>query len=212
MSQILTEPLRLALLATAQVLGGNLGAAIIVVSAALRLLLMPLTIKLAERARAQQGILDSLKPALAALREQYGTDQDELAKRTLGLYRQAGYRPLDLGALAGNLAQLPVLAAMYGALRTLLKDGGRFLWVGNLGQADSGLALIAVAVTGIAAYAGGHSLGQPPRAAITAAGISAAIACILFWHASAGLVLSWGASSATNLVQSAILARRIRRA
>jgi YidC/Oxa1 family membrane protein insertase len=212
MSQILTEPLRLVLLAAAQALGGNLGAAIIVVSAALRFLLMPLTIKLAERARAQQVILESLKPALALLQERYGTDQAELAKHTLELYRQAGYHPLDLGALAGNLAQLPVFVAMYGALRTLLKDGGRFLWVGNLAQPDTWLALIAVAITGIASYAGGHSLGQPPRAAITAAGIGAAIACIMFWHASAGLVLSWGASSATNLVQSAILTRRVRRA
>ncbi len=209
MSQILAEPLRLALVATAQALGGSLGAAIIVVSAALRFLLLPLTLKLAERARAQQAILEGLKPALQTLNEQYRADPAELGRQTLELYRQAGYRPFDLGALAGNLAQLPVLAAMYGALRTVLKDGVRFLWVGNLAEPDTWLALIAVAVTGIASYAGGHSLGQPPRAALIAAGISTAIACFLFWHASAGMVLSWGASSATSLVQSAILKRRV---
>src|SRR5262249_50375749 len=134
----------------------------------------------------------------------------ELGRQTLELYRQAGYRPFDLGALAGNLAQLPVLAAMYGALRTVLRDGARFLWVGNLAQPDTWLALIAVAVTGLASYTGGHSLGQPPRAAMTGAVIGAVIAGILFWHASAGLVLSWGASSAANLVQSAILKRQVR--
>ena len=207
-SEILSEPVRLLVLATAQALGDSVGGGIMVVPAMLRLALLPLTVRLALRARAQQAILTALGPQLSALKERYAAEPEELARQTFRLYQEAGYRPFDVAALVGNLAQLPILAAMYGALRTILKNVVSFWWVGNLARPDALLAIIAVLVTAVASYAGGQSLGQPPRALLTATGISALIAAVLFWHASAGLVLSWGASSAMTLVQTAVVARR----
>jgi YidC/Oxa1 family membrane protein insertase len=82
-------------------------AAVVVATAAVRLLLLPLTLRQvrAERARA------ALAPELAKLRDRHGTDAGALARETVALHRSAG-----VGMFAGigpALAQMPFFFVLY---------------------------------------------------------------------------------------------------
>jgi YidC/Oxa1 family membrane protein insertase len=90
-------------------LAGTLGPApaVVAATAAVRLLLVPLTLRQvrAERARA------ALAPELAKLREKHGDDTTTLARETLALHRSAG-----VGMFAGigpALVQLPFFLVLY---------------------------------------------------------------------------------------------------
>jgi YidC/Oxa1 family membrane protein insertase len=83
------------------------GFAVIAATAAVRLLLLPLTLRQvrAERARA------ALAPELAKLRERHGTDRAALARETVALHQSAG-----VGMFAGigpALLQMPFFFVLY---------------------------------------------------------------------------------------------------
>src|SRR5256886_7149918 len=79
---------RAAIFAAAQVFGGSLGAGIIAVSLGVRLALLPLTIRLARRALAQQAILARLQPKLQRLQRRYRNDPAARLQRPQALYRR----------------------------------------------------------------------------------------------------------------------------
>jgi YidC/Oxa1 family membrane protein insertase len=212
LTQLLVDPMRVLIFAAGHLLGGSLGAGILAVSAALRVLLLPLTLRLARRAMRQQRLLAALQPELRRIEKRHAKEPGVLARKTLELYRGAGYHPFDPAALLGNLAQLPVLGTMFVALRQAVSGGASFLWVANLARPDAALALLVAAISGGAAWAGAHAAGVPGRGASLAVGVSTLVSLAIFWHASAGMLLSWGSSSAVNLVQAALLRRERTRA
>src|SRR5262245_54233451 len=116
MTDILTEPIRLAILALAQALGGNVAASIVVVSLALRAVLLPLTLRLARRGVEQRKLLETLKPELEAIAARNATDPNRALTETLDAYRRVGYKPVDGVSVLGGLAQLPVVGGIFGAL------------------------------------------------------------------------------------------------
>ena len=65
------EVIRAAIFSAAHVCGGSLGGGILLVSAVVRIALLPLTLKLARRAREQQAKLAALKPELDAIRRRH---------------------------------------------------------------------------------------------------------------------------------------------
>jgi YidC/Oxa1 family membrane protein insertase len=202
--------LRVSIFATSHVLGGSIGAAILAVCFALRLLLLPLTLRLARRRRAQQAILTSLRPELERLNVRFKDDPMELLRRTHALQRRAGYKPFDGQTLLGSLVQVPVLGAMYGALRRGLGGAVGFLWVPNLLRPDPLLALLVMGLTALGTWFGVRADGGPPRSALLPVAITATLTLVFFWRASAALLLSWGANAAGNLLQGTILLRENR--
>ena len=206
----LVDLVRAAIFAAAHLLGGSIGAGVLAVSITLRVALLPLTLRLARRAGTQRRILASIKPELAQLSQRYRTDPEELWRRTLALYRRAGYRPLDPAALLGGLAQVPVLGAVYGALRRGLGAAASFLWIADLGRPDVLLAVAVAGLAGAASFLGAHAAAESVRGAWITASLGVALTLLVFWHASAGLLLSWGASVAVNIVQGAVLVRERR--
>src|SRR5205823_10631565 len=101
---------RAAIFAAAHVLGGSLGAGILAVSLGVRLALLPLTIRLAPRALAQQAILARLQPELRRLQERYRDEPAARLRRTQALYRRGAPRRFDPAGLRGGLVPLPLLA------------------------------------------------------------------------------------------------------
>src|SRR2546430_4564966 len=90
----LADLFRAAIFAAAHVFAGSLGAGIVAVSLGVRLALLPLTIRLARRALAQQAILARLQPELQRLQARYGNDPAARWRRTQALYRRGGRRPV----------------------------------------------------------------------------------------------------------------------
>jgi|SRR5690242_2403030 len=202
------EVVRVVLFAVAHILGGSMGGAIVVVSLLVRLALLPLTLRLARRGLAQQAILESLRPQVERLKHRYLRQPDRLASETLALYRRAGYRPLSLSTLLGTLVQLPIVAGVYGAVRSGSAAGARFLWVRDLARADAVLAIGVAALTGLVTYLSGEAGSTAARPLAPQLLFGTVLTVFVMWRFSAALVLSWGASAVGNLLQASVLARR----
>jgi YidC/Oxa1 family membrane protein insertase len=100
------------------------GIDIIILTIAIRLLLLPLGVKQIRSMQATQA----LQPKLKALQQKYKNDKQRLYQETQNLYKEYGYNPLS-GCLP-LLLQLPVLIALFAVLRT---QGG-YIAQGNGGH------------------------------------------------------------------------------
>src|SRR3989344_9505428 len=115
---LLVYPLTNALIWLYLFLGQNLGLAVIVLTALIRGALAPLTapsLKSAEKLR-------SLQPELTALKEKYGANKQEFAKKQLELYQKYGVNPAA-GCLP-QIVQIVILIALFQAFNQILKSNG----------------------------------------------------------------------------------------
>jgi len=205
------ELLRAAIFAAAHVCGGSLGGGILLVSAGVRLALLPLTLRLARRAREQQAKLAALRPELEALQRRYAKDTGWLLRETRAFHAKHGISLLTPSGLVGMAIQFPVLGGLFAAVRTGLGARVRFLWVGDLARPDGALLLIATALTAwsfsSAPNTPGETTSQTPLLVV---GLVATAAFL--WTASSAVALSAGAGSLVSVLQNWLLSRdRMRR-
>ena len=210
LGNVVVDPIRALIFAAAHLLGGSLGWGILSASAALRLALLPLTLRVARRQNSQQRLLRSLKPELAALEKQHGKNPAALWRETNALHQRAGYRPLDPVVTLGNLARLPVLGGLFGAIRSVV-SGRSFAWIADLAQPNAALAILVATASGAAGFLSGQAGGSTARAAAMLAFVGASLALAFSLHFSAGVVLSWGANAVVDIVQGVVLVREQRR-
>jgi len=208
---MIADIFRAAIFVAAHLLGGSIGAGVLAASFMLRLALLPLTLRLARRALAQQRILESIQPEVVAIRQRYRDDPQQQWRKLRALYERAGYRPFNASTVFGNLVQLPVVGAVHSALRRGFPAPSSFLWIPDLARADLLLAAAVAVVSGVASYVGAHAGGAAGRAPITAAYLTGLGTLLFCSRDPAALVLSWAASSVTGVVQARILAREQRR-
>src|SRR5687767_13393598 len=121
--------IRMTIFTAAHVCGGSLGAGIVAVSVVMRLALMPLTLRIARQARAQQAKLAALKPEIERLQQRYAKDPAGLIRETRSLYEANGIRLMSSAALVGIAVQLPLLSGLFAAVRAGLGARVRFLWM-----------------------------------------------------------------------------------
>ena len=126
---------------------GNYGLSIIFFTLLVKMCLLPLDFK----SRKGMRKMSELAPKQAELQKKYGHDQDKLNRKMQELYKKEGASPL--AGCWPLLLSMPILFAMYGALRymaneqlvkqtfDLLLTGDTvlepFLWVKNLWMPDS---------------------------------------------------------------------------
>lgn len=133
----LIQPLTTILFFLYNLLGRNLGLAIIALTVVLRFLLFPLSLPALKSAKAQR----ELKPKLDKLKKKYKDDRQKLAQAQMELFRQAGVNPFA-GCLP-QLLQLLVLIALYQVFIGFLtnKELNTQFLVWNLAQRDPYLIL-----------------------------------------------------------------------
>ena len=205
------ELLRASIFGAAHVCGGSLGSGILLVSAAIRLALLPLTLRLARRAREQQARLATLKPQLDALQRRYANDPRRLMTEVRALHEQHGIKLVTPDGLVGLAIQLPVFGGLLAAIRTGLGAKVRFLWVADLARPDRTLVLGVAALTAWVASRAPATPAQPGGQ--TAVMLIAMIGTLAFlWSASSALALSAGAGSFVSLLQNWLLSRDAARA
>lgn len=90
------------------------GLAIIVLTIAVRVLLLPLTIKQTRSQREMQRIM----PEVKAIQKKHKGDRQKINEGTMALYKEHGVNPL--GGCAPLLMQFPVLIGLYYVVRTPL--------------------------------------------------------------------------------------------
>ena len=200
------ELLRAAIFAAAHVCGGSLGGGILLVSAGVRLALLPLTLRLARRARDQQAKLAALLPEMEALQRQYANDPRRLMRETRALQARHGIRLLTPSGLVGMAIQFPLFGGLFTAVRTGLGAKVRFLWVGDLARPDGALLLVATALT---AWSISSAPSTPTQATnqtpLLVVGVLATAAFL--WTASSAVALSAGAGSLVSVLQNWLLSR-----
>jgi YidC/Oxa1 family membrane protein insertase len=131
MMNTLIEPIYRVLLFLYQVTG-NLGVAIIVLTLAFRLLLVPITLPSLKMAKSMQA----LKPQLDKLKKKYSKDAAGLQKAQMELYKQNGVNPAS-----GCLPQIIQLVLVIGLYQVFVKFlhtpdlQSQFLWL-NLTKPD----------------------------------------------------------------------------
>ena len=99
-------------------LTGDMGIAIIMLTLAVRLIILPVTLK----SMKSQKALQALQPKLNALKEKHKGNKQALAKETMEFYKQEKVNPA--ASCLPLLVQLPIFIALYQAMTIGLKNGG----------------------------------------------------------------------------------------
>ena len=200
------ELLRAAIFGAAHVCGGSLGSGVLLASALIRLALLPLTLRLARRARAQQAKLATLRPELDALQRRYANDPLRLMTEVRALHERHGIELVTPSGFVGLAIQLPVLSGLFTAVRTGLGAKVRFLWIADLARPDRTLALGVAALTAwVVARTPGATAQPGGQAALTVITVIGTMAFL--WSVSSAVALSAGAGSVVSLLQNWLSSR-----
>jgi YidC/Oxa1 family membrane protein insertase len=200
------ELLRAGIFAAAHVCGGSLGGGILFVSAGVRIALLPLTLRLARNARAQQTKLATLQPEIEALQRRFANDPGRLLRETRALHAKHDIRLLTPSGLLGMAIQFPVLGGLFAAVRTGLGAKVRFLWIGDLARPDGALLLIATALTAWGISSAPNSPGQTTsQTPMLVVGLL--LTAAFLWTASSAVALSAGAGSLVSVLQNWLVSR-----
>jgi YidC/Oxa1 family membrane protein insertase len=129
--RLIAEPLFLILKFLHSYLG-NYGAAIIVLTALIKILFIPLTHKSYVSMRA----MSTLQPQLQALQKKYKHDKARLNQELMGLYKTNKVNPL--GGCLPMVLQIPFFVAFFNILYTTieLRQAPFFLWITDLSEKD----------------------------------------------------------------------------
>ncbi len=212
MWESVVELVRATIFATSQLCAGSLGGAVVLVSFGLRLATLPLALRVARQARAQQARLAELKPAVAAIERRHRNDPVRRLRALQELHRANGIRLASVDGIASMLLQMPILAALFAATRQGLGREVRFLWVADLARPDRWLALSIASLAGAVAASGAAAASAPGGMNTRALGLLAAAMTLTFiWSASSALALSVGGGALVQGLQSWLLARDGRR-
>jgi YidC/Oxa1 family membrane protein insertase len=185
--------------------GGSLGWAIVVLSLGIRVALLPLTFRLARRARRNQAIMQRLQPEIARLRQRYEKKPERLFEEMRKLYRQHDCSPFDIPMLVGSFIQLPIFGMLYSSIRNSLTSSGPFLWMRSLAAPDVLLTLVILTLTGVSACLMPTASAQMRSTLIV---LQVVVTFFIVWKLAAGLGLYWASSTLVGMFQTAWLRYR----
>jgi YidC/Oxa1 family membrane protein insertase len=205
----IVDVFRGALFALAHWTGGSLGGAIVVAAAALRIVMMPLSLRAARRRFAREARLRVLAPAMAELQRRHAGQPAALAAAVRQLHQRHGVSLVDRASFVESLLQFPAAAALYSAIRGLPRGAARFLWMSDLVPPDRGLALLTAFVSAGATWMATSS-GESGRAAQLAPIMTAAVTFAILSHLSAGVALYSLTNSVVGGVEQALARRMLR--
>jgi len=211
LSSILLDLARAGLFAVAHWCGGSVGAAIVVASAALRIVMLPVSVRATRRRLEREATLRALGPELAGLQRRYANRPRELWAATRRLHEARGLSGLDRRSLVDSLLQFPPAAVLYSAIRALPPGAGGLLWMRDLVSPDRALAALAAIATAAPAWgsaAGGEGGRIAPLAPLV---VSAVITFAILSHLSAGVALYSVTNSAIGAAEQAVVRRHLAR-
>lgn len=205
---VLIEPIRLALLFVlehAHALTGSWGLAIIALSFAFNLALLP-AYHLAEKVQnRERNIQRRMAPKIAEFKYAFKGEERYLMLRAL--YRQYGYHPVyGLRGLLPLTIQIPFFIATYGLLshyKPLI--GERFLIIADLGRPDHllfGLNLLPILMTALNMLAVHFYSRQLPQREKIQSLVIALIFLVLLYKSPSGLVVYWTVNNLISVFRS----------
>ncbi len=181
---------------------GNMGWAILALALGVRLALLPLTLHLARKMRANQQIVASLQPQVDAIKTRLADKPGEIFPAIAALYKENGAQLVDRSTLLGALLQIPVFGLLYKAISNASTGAGSFLWMKNLATHDAALTAVVLLLTALSAY---YMPSSAPDKAMLMMVVQVAVTAFILWKVSAGVGLYWAASAFVSTVQTGVL-------
>lgn len=178
----------------------NYGLAIILLTVAIRVILVPLTVSQLK----SMAMMQQLQPKLKELEAKYKSQPEEYQKRVMELYKENKINPM--GGCLPLLLQLPVLWALFSVLRKYEFTSG-FLWITDLTAPDP--IYVLPILSGITTFlqqvqtSGGD---QSQRAMLFIMPIFIGYLSLSF---PAGLVLYWVVSNVFSIVQQYLIKKHL---
>jgi YidC/Oxa1 family membrane protein insertase len=192
------------------------GIAIVLITIAIRLLLLPFAIKQAKNGKVMKEKMIIMKPEMELIQRKYKTDksvetQVKMQQELNTLYKKHNYSPINtvMGCLP-LLAQAPILIALYYAImRTPEIASTPFLWF-NLGEMDLLLVAITVAIYYIQAKVSLINMQEPQRKQMALMSfISPIMIGIMSFNAPAALALYWFVGGTFVVIQTIMIKRYV---
>lgn len=187
---------------------GSMGWAILALALAIRVALLPLTLHLARRMRANQLIVQSLQPQIEAIKARLAARPAEMFAEMSSLYKANGASLFDRSTLLGALVQLPVFGLVYKAIANASAGAGPFLWMKSLATPDALLTAVVLVLTALSAW---YMPSATPDKAMLMVLIQVVVTAFILWKLSAGVGLYWAASAFVSGVQTCVLRYEQRR-
>lgn len=176
---------------------GNYGTAIILLTIAVKLVTLPLTLKQYKSMKAMQ----ILQPKMKAIQEKYKNDKERLSQEMVKFYKDNKFNPLA-GCLP-LLLQMPILFALFQMLMSkdlapiLSKES--FIWISSLTAKDPILVLLMVGTT----FYQQLMVATDPQQKNMMLPMTAFLGFIA-WNMPAGVLLYWVTTNALTIVQQLI--------
>ncbi|UOQ43612.1 membrane protein insertase YidC [Halobacillus salinarum] len=131
----------------ADAFGENYGIAIILITLAVRFVLMPFMLKTFKNSQDMKFKMEAVKPEMTDIQNRLKAaksqeDKQKIQAEMMTLYRNTNINPLNMGCLP-LIIQMPILMGFYYAIRGSHEIATHsFLWF-NLGQPDIAMAIVA---------------------------------------------------------------------
>lgn len=177
------------------------GFAIILMTAIIRLILLPLNIKQTKSSIA----MSELQPETKKIQEKYKNDPQRAQQEMMKLYKEKGANPLS-GCLP-MLIQWPIFIALYYVFNNLTGiNGVHFLWIQDLAKRDIVLAIL----SGITTYYSGSLMmptgdsAQAKQSATMNIGMSIFM-IFISWSLKSALVLYWVVNNLIQIIQTLVM-------
>lgn len=187
-------------------IGSQLGVsdalAIILLTLAARLALMPIAVICTARMQANRLKMDRLKPDLDKLRQTHKDQPKELAAATLGLYRQHGVRFFDRLFLLNIGTQAVFGIGLLQVLRNI-RASSSFLWIANITRPDFLLTLAACVLMSVGLMLAPETGAQSSMMVTLIVSVVITMLTLAAMPSTVGLY--WATSNAVSIGQSLIL-------
>lgn len=204
------EALQFALEFFSSTFGVSVGMAIVLLTLALRLALLPVSWYSAYLGCIRQKKLRKLQPELTRLKARFANEPAVLAEKSFRLYQDRDLSLVDWRGFFGTIAQMPVFLGIFQLLRTGA-SAGRFLWASSLSRPDVWLAIIAGITTALM-FAANADLPEQTRMFMLV--LPGVIAAVIALNCASALAVYWITSNIFTAAQTAavhfVVGRRIR--
>lgn len=195
----------------AEFMGGSYGMSIIIITLAIRLVLMPFMLKQTKSSLEMQDKMGVMKPELDAIQKKYKGKKDresqtKMQQEMMQLYQKHNFNPL--ASMAGCLPliiQMPIILAFYYAIRRTPEIATHhFLWF-DLGHVDIALTIIAVIIYFVQFKVSQLGLAEQQRKQMAMIGwLSPIMIGVISFNSPAALPLYWAVGGLFIVLQTLI--------
>ncbi|MDO6507803.1 YidC/Oxa1 family membrane protein insertase [Colwellia sp. 4_MG-2023] len=177
--------------------------AIICVTLIGRLILMPVNIFAMANMYKNKKAMAAIKPELEKIKATHKDSPNEIAKRTMALYKKHNIKFLDKNSVMNIASQGVFGLGMFQALQQVIFNS-KFAWIVNIAKPDVALALLVGVITYFSMVVMPGSAEQTSTLLFV---IPAIICIITLINFPSAIGLYWATSSVTSLLQSLALNR-----